>query len=501
MFIPTLEKEPDSGKDEQITVFISYAREDSEAAERLYNDLKSAGLLPWMDRPSPRTGETWGVAIRKAIRNSRYFIPLFSSKSEAFERRRSLQTDFKYAMNIFKTLPENKVYIIPARLDDCNIPESLKIQYVDLFPDWNKGLNKIFAIVKKDVSEFEFAIEEGDITASCSDVIARLYAQHFYGDDMVVKILEEEGITIDSLRPLPDKYCYVETAGLIKARFVLFVGVPQQFTYKEIREFAARVIDIVSKEMFHAEHIAMTIHGPGMGLDEIESLLAQFGGVQDTMLTKGTSSSIKRISIVDRNHERVQRLRNALQKNLASINYAHELKPDGSLYRISIGKIHRHRVIYGDVTKEINTMPDTPDSINSAGSGSESKPFVFVAMPFRKEMEDVFYFGIQEPSHSADLLCERIDNEAFTGDVLTQVKQKIETAAVVIADLTGGNPNVYLEIGYAWGKGRPTILLVRDKEEVKFDVRGQRYLKYETIKGLQDALRNELKELKSKGLI
>jgi hypothetical protein len=65
------------------------------------------------------------------------------------------------------------------------------------------------------------------------------------------------------------------------------------------------VIEIVSKEMSHAEHIALTIHGPGMGLDEVECLLAQFVGVQDAMLTKRTSNSIKRISIVDRNHERV----------------------------------------------------------------------------------------------------------------------------------------------------------------------------------------------------
>jgi hypothetical protein len=77
-------------------------------------------------------------------------------------------------------------------------------------------------------------------------------------------------------------------------------------------------------------------------------------------------------------------------------------------------------------------------------------------MPFRKVMEDVFYFRIQELSHSADLVCERIDNKAFTGDILAQVKQKIETTAVVIADLTGANPNVYLEIGYAWGEVRPT---------------------------------------------
>jgi nucleoside 2-deoxyribosyltransferase len=119
-------------------------------------------------------------------------------------------------------------------------------------------------------------------------------------------------------------------------------------------------------------------------------------------------------------------------------------------------------------------------------------------MPFLKEMEDVFYFGIQNPTHDAGFLCERIDNEAFIGDILDRVKKKIETAAVVIADLTGSNPNVYLEVGYAWGKGRPTILLIKTGEEAKFDARGYKHLKYETIKDLRQKLDNELKQLKLK---
>ncbi len=82
-------------------------------------------------------------------------------------------------------------------------------------------------------------------------------------------------------------------------------------------------------------------------------------------------------------------------------------------------------------------------------------------MPFKKDMEDVFYFGIQEPVRNAGFLCERIDMESFIGDILTQVKIKIEKANVLIAELTGSNPNVYLEVGYAWGKNIPTILLVR----------------------------------------
>ena len=64
-------------------------------------------------------------------------------------------------------------------------------------------------------------------------------------------------------------------------------------------------------------------------------------------------------------------------------------------------------------------------------------------------MDDVFYFGIQQPTRHAGFVCERVDNESFIGDVLIQKKSRIENSSVVIADLAGANPNVYLEIGYA----------------------------------------------------
>ncbi len=63
------------------TVFISYEREGSEASEKLYNDLKSVGLIPWRTKDVIKPGQNWKIAIRKGIKNSRLFIPLFSSKS------------------------------------------------------------------------------------------------------------------------------------------------------------------------------------------------------------------------------------------------------------------------------------------------------------------------------------------------------------------------------------------------------------------------------------
>jgi hypothetical protein len=77
------------------------------------------------------------------------------------------------------------------------------------------------------------------------------------------------------------------------------------------------------------------------------------------------------------------------------------------------------------------------------------------------------------------------------------VRSRIRTASLVVADLTDANPNVYLEVGYAWGIGVKTVLVVKSTEHLKFDVRGQRCLVYKKIKDLEDSLTLELKQLRA----
>jgi len=95
----------------------------------------------------------------------------------------------------------------------------------------------------------------------------------------------------------------------------------------------------------------------------------------------------------------------------------------------------------------------------------------------------------------AGYLCERADLAAFTGDVIVWVKERIGSARLLVADLSTANPNVYLEVGYAWGKGIPTVLLARDAADLKFDVKGQRCLVYNSIRKLEELLTRELAQL------
>lgn len=94
-------------------------------------------------------------------------------------------------------------------------------------------------------------------------------------------------------------------------------------------------------------------------------------------------------------------------------------------------------------------------------------------------------------------IIERADSAAFTGDVVERIKRRIDSSDLVVADLTTANPNVYLEVGYAWGCKKPTIFVIRSGEELKFDVQTQRCVVYESIRSLEEQLKVEIAALQS----
>jgi hypothetical protein len=128
---------------DKIKVFISYAREDYEYAKRLYNDLRKAGLDPWLDKTSIPPGKDWEIAIRQAIRESHFFLPLLSSRS--VRKHGTVQREIKWALDECEKCPEGEISIIPMRLEECEpVYERLRaLHWVDMFPSWDGGLDKI----------------------------------------------------------------------------------------------------------------------------------------------------------------------------------------------------------------------------------------------------------------------------------------------------------------------------------------------------------------------
>ena len=113
-------------------VFLSYAREDREEVEKLYQHLSTAGFKPWMDTMDILPGEVWMESIRSAIEKSDFFLVCLSSRS--INKRGILQKEFKSALDVWQGMFESDIYLIPVRLEECAVPVSMaKFQWVDIY--------------------------------------------------------------------------------------------------------------------------------------------------------------------------------------------------------------------------------------------------------------------------------------------------------------------------------------------------------------------------------
>ncbi len=99
------------------------------------------------------------------------------------------------------------------------------------------------------------------------------------------------------------------------------------------------------------------------------------------------------------------------------------------------------------------------------------KPFVFVLMPFKEEFNDIYEVGIKAACKDAGAYCVRVDEQYFDEMILERVYNQIAKADVVVAEMTGSNPNVFYEVGYAHGLNKRVILLVQDAKSLPFDIK------------------------------
>lgn len=129
-------------------IFIAYAVEDTAHAEELFRALTARGFAAWLDRRKLLPGQNWPRRIEEAITSSDFFVACFSRQS--VRKRGGFQAEVRYALDCAKRVPLDDVFIIPVRLDDCRVPVRIQreTQYVDLFPDWDSGLQRVFRIVE-----------------------------------------------------------------------------------------------------------------------------------------------------------------------------------------------------------------------------------------------------------------------------------------------------------------------------------------------------------------
>jgi guanylate kinase len=153
------------------------------------------------------------------------------------------------------------------------------------------------------------------------------------------------------------------------------------------------------------------------------------------------------------------------------------------------------RVLANKKDKQKETIKSFVDIVNSVTQNTVIKDnpgnFAFVLMPFRDEFNKLYRFVIKPAVESEGLSCLRGD-EIFTRlNVVEDILSHIEACSLIISDITGGNPNVFLELGVSMKLDKPIILLSQDSES-PFDVRTCRWINHENTLDGWEFLSNQL---------
>lgn len=98
----------------------------------LYYRLSEAGFQPWLDERDLLPGQDWNLEIKKAVRSSDVVIVCLSKS--AVNKTGFLQTEIKFALDIADQHPEGHIFVIPLRLDQCDVPFRLSTwQWANMF--------------------------------------------------------------------------------------------------------------------------------------------------------------------------------------------------------------------------------------------------------------------------------------------------------------------------------------------------------------------------------
>jgi hypothetical protein len=99
---------------------------------KVHQALSDAGFQPWIDNKNILPGEPWQLRIEQAMRESDFVLLFLSQRS--VQKRGVLRKEWNIALDIAKGMLENDIFLIPVRLEDCDMPPSLQhLQRVDLF--------------------------------------------------------------------------------------------------------------------------------------------------------------------------------------------------------------------------------------------------------------------------------------------------------------------------------------------------------------------------------
>lgn len=127
-------------------IFLIHAHKDRKVVHKLYQRLIKDRLNVWLDAERLEPGQNWRDEIRKALIQCDVVIVCLTRN---FDKQNGYRhEELKLALEKAKFIPADQVSIIPARLEECDMPESLQhLHRVDVF--WPGGYKRLYSALRQ----------------------------------------------------------------------------------------------------------------------------------------------------------------------------------------------------------------------------------------------------------------------------------------------------------------------------------------------------------------
>lgn len=142
----------------RLRVFICHSKYDKPKAQELHDKLKGDGIDVWMDNERLIGGNDWELEIEKEIKDSHIVLTLFSENSVS--QTGYVQKEIEIALDYAKHHPEGDIFLVPVRLDNCEIPFKIskRFQWVNLFE--HDGYEKLLRALSEKGKKLGFSLTE-----------------------------------------------------------------------------------------------------------------------------------------------------------------------------------------------------------------------------------------------------------------------------------------------------------------------------------------------------
>jgi hypothetical protein len=140
---------------QRLCVFLCHSSGDKPQVRDIYKRLTAEGIKAWLDEESLLPGQDWELEISRAICSTHVVIVCLSQNSTT--KRGYVQKEIKFALNEADKQPEGTIFIIPVKVEECDLPDRLRRYHtVKLFEE--RGFEKLVGALRSRADELELTL-------------------------------------------------------------------------------------------------------------------------------------------------------------------------------------------------------------------------------------------------------------------------------------------------------------------------------------------------------